>query len=103
MWPQTWGFTAENLNPYNSKQASRDVTGSPRSLFEKEVYNKLKLYQNEIKHAIQCVAIMDQRTYNTICRWHAFLKLKMLSFINSDCDLQRSEAYEIGLEFILVS
>lgn len=27
----------------------------------------------------------------------------MLSFINSDCDLQRSEAYEIGLEFILVS
>lgn len=46
---------------------------------------------------------MDQRTYNTICRWHAFLKLKILSFINSDCDLQRSEAYKIGLEFILVS
>lgn len=27
----------------------------------------------------------------------------MLSFINSDCDLHRSEAYKIGLEFILVS
>lgn len=27
----------------------------------------------------------------------------MLSFINSDCDLHRREAYKIGLEFILVS